>query len=93
MARRGVVDRNPTRRLKSGQKHRLVLGDQRLQTLAQQPNHLAFGDHEPHAVQQGRQPLSCHLALEMAGGDEPSQLRAEAAPIRLPSGASQRSRR
>jgi len=59
---------------------------------------LALGDRHPHAGQQRRQPLSGHLALEVARGDEPPQLRAiapkdpdgSAATIRSPLGPAAR---
>ena len=78
MAMAGVVDRDPGRGLQSRPKHRLVFGDQTLDPLAQQTNHLALGDVHAHARQQRGQSFRRHLTLEMASGDEPPKFGAVA---------------
>ena len=79
VARRRVIDADPAGRREPGAQHRLVLGCQSLQPLAQQPHDLALGDLEPHAVQQRCQPLTGDLALKVTSSDEAAQLGAKTA--------------
>src|SRR5579863_3530905 len=77
MACRRVINADPAGCLKPCTKNGLILGCQRFQPLAQETNHLALRNLEPHAVQKRRQPFTRHLPLEMAGSNKAADLGAK----------------
>jgi hypothetical protein len=62
-----------------GTQHLPILGDQAVEPTAQQAHHLPLGDRHADPRQQRREPLGGHLALDVAGEQEPAQGRAEPA--------------
>ena len=59
--------------------HRLVLGDQGVQTATEQPHYLALRNCQSHSGQQRRQSLAGYLTLEMTGRDKAPNLRTKSA--------------
>jgi hypothetical protein len=79
VARPGVVDRDPGRRLQPRPQHVAGLREEAVLAGDQQPHHLALGDVDPDGAQLRHQPGHRHLALVVLRQHEAPQLRPEVA--------------
>ena len=61
MAGTGIIDRN-IGTVQASLQHRRIFGAENLQPFGQQAHHLALGDDNAHAIQQGHDPLASDLA-------------------------------
>ena len=77
VARAGVVDRDPCGTRKPGTQHLARLGEETALTLDQQADHLALGDEDAEATQQGHQSRHRHLPLMILSKHEATQFRPE----------------
>ena len=77
MARTGIVDRDPGRRLQASPQHLTAFSQEAVLTIDQQAHHLALGDADADRSQLRHQPLDCHLPLMVLQQHEAAQLRSE----------------
>ena len=75
----GVVHGDPGCARQTSAQHLPVLGRESVEPTGQQPHHLPLRDDHADATEQGGQPFAGHLALDVAGQDQPPQGRAEPA--------------
>ena len=76
---RGVVNRDPARRGKPGAQHVALLRSESVEMVADQSHHLTLRDINADTRQQRRQAFRRHLALNVAGQDEATQVRSPTA--------------
>ena len=80
-----VVDADPGRARETGTQDLPVLGRECVEPTGEQPHHLPLRDDHADAVEQVGQPLAGHLALDVAGQDEPAH--AGPNPPTIPTGS------